>query len=100
MSKGFDHSGPVGELVPAADVALPLGGSITLSVNGEVRQSADISEMIWDVPHVIAELSRFVAIAPGDLIFTGTPAGVSAVVRADRLEGAIDGIGTVSTTIT
>jgi fumarylpyruvate hydrolase len=99
MAKGFDHSGPIGELVPAAEVALPLRGRITLAVNGALRQSADIAGMIWDVPHVIAELSRFVAVAPGDLIFTGTPAGVAATVRGDRLEGAIEGIGTVVTTI-
>lgn len=99
MSKGFDTSGPIGELVPAAGLPSPLTGKITLSVNGTVRQSADVAEMIWDVPHVIAELSRFVAIAPGDLIFTGTPAGVAAVLRGDRLEGAIEGIGAVSTII-
>jgi fumarylpyruvate hydrolase len=99
MAKGFDCSAPIGELVPAAGMALPLRGRISLSVNGGVRQSADIAEMIWDVPHVIAELSRFVALAPGDLIFTGTPAGVAATVRGDRLEGAIEGIGTVATTI-
>lgn len=99
MAKGFDRSAPIGTLVPAAALALPLRGAITLSVNGEVRQSADIADMIWDLPQVIAHLSGSLTLQPGDLIFTGTPAGVGAVRRGDRLEGAIAGVGTVETTI-
>lgn len=99
VAKGFDHSGPIGTLVPASGIATPLTGTIELKVNGEVRQSADISDMIWDLPHVIAELSRYFELFPGDLIFTGTPAGVSAVVKGDLLEGSIAGIGTVTTRI-
>jgi fumarylpyruvate hydrolase len=99
VAKGFDRSGPIGTLVPAAGIPTPLTGAITLAVNGEVRQSGDIADMIWDLPHVIAELSRYFALYPGDVIFTGTPAGVSAVSRGDRLEGEIAGIGTVGTTI-
>jgi fumarylpyruvate hydrolase len=99
VAKGFDHSGPIGTMVPAAGIATPLSGAITLKVNGELRQSGDIADMIWALPNVIAELSRYFELFPGDLIFTGTPAGVSAVVRGDRLEGEIAGIGTVATTI-
>ena len=77
----------------------PLRGRIELKVNDEMRQSGDLAEMIWDLPHVIAELSKYFELFPGDLIFTGTPAGVSAVVKGDRLEGSIAGIGTVSTRI-
>ncbi|MGV3490316.1 MAG: fumarylacetoacetate hydrolase family protein [Devosia sp.] len=98
-AKGFDQSGPIGTLVPATGIATPLKGTIALKVNGEVRQTGDLSDMTWDVPHVIAELSRYFELFPGDLIMTGTPAGVSAVVKGDRLEGSIAGIGTVVTTI-
>ena len=99
IAKGFDHSAPIGTLLPAADVPQPLRGRIELKVNDEMRQSGDLAEMIWDLPHVIAELSKYFELFPGDLIFTGTPAGVSAVVKGDRLEGSIAGIGTVSTRI-
>jgi fumarylpyruvate hydrolase len=98
-AKGFDRSGPIGTLVPAASLATPLKGAIELKVNGEVRQSGDIADMIWDLPHVISELSRYFELFPGDLIFTGTPAGVSAVNKGDKLEGSIAGVGTVVTTI-
>ncbi len=99
MGKGFDHSAPIGELLPAARLPDPSRGKIELSVNGAVRQSSDLSNMIWSVAETIAALSGLVALAPGDLIFTGTPEGVAAVVRGDRLEGRIEGVGTVSTTI-
>ena len=100
MAKGFDHSAPVGLLVPAMNLgAHPTKGAITLTVNGASRQSGDIAEMIWDLPHVIAYLSKWVELKRGDLIFTGTPAGVAAVSRGDVLEGEIAGIGTVRTTI-
>ena len=99
IAKGFDHSAPIGTLVKASAVPLPLRGRIELKVNDEMRQSGDIADMIWDLAHVIAELSKYFELFPGDLIFTGTPAGVSAVVKGDRLEGSIAGIGTVATTI-
>ena len=95
VSKGFDHSAPIGTMVRAEGIATPLKGAIELRVNGETRQSADISDMTWDLPHVIAELSKYFELFPGDLIMTGTPAGVGAVVKGDRLEGSIAGIGTV-----
>ncbi len=98
MAKGFDASAPIGELVPAAQVD-PTVGRVSLMVNGAERQAADLGEMIWPVADAIAFLSRLVTLQPGDLLFTGTPAGVAAIVRGDRLEGAIAGVGTVTTTI-
>ncbi|HHY49805.1 MAG TPA: fumarylacetoacetate hydrolase family protein [Alphaproteobacteria bacterium] len=99
MAKGFDHSGPISAIVPAARSGHPARGRLTLTVNGEPRQEGDIADMIWDVPALIAELSSYVTLRPGDLIFTGTPAGVGPVRRGDRLEGTIEGVGTVVTTI-
>lgn len=99
MAKGFDHSAPIGALIPAARFPDPTRGKIELRVNGEVRQSSDLSAMIWSVAETIAYLSGLVRLAPGDLIFTGTPEGVAAVGRGDRLEGRIEGVGEVATTI-
>jgi len=99
MGKGFDHSAPIGEIAPATAIGHPDRAQIVLRVNDEVRQSADIADMIWSVPEIVAELSRFVTLLPGDLIFTGTPAGVSALEPGDRLEGEVSGIGTVSVRI-
>lgn len=97
MAKGFDHSAPIGLLHPAATIGHPARGRIALSVNGAPRQSGDLADQIWRVPEVVACLSRLVALAPGDLIFTGTPEGVAAAVRGDVLEGEIEGVGTVRT---
>ena len=97
MAKGFDHSAPIGMLVPAAQVADPAHGLIELKVNGAVRQTSDLAMMIWNVPETIAFLSKLVRLAPGDLIFTGTPEGVAAVERGDLLEGTVAGVGTVRT---
>ncbi len=99
MAKGFDHSGPISDIVPAARIGHPSKGSIALSVNGEPRQAGDLADMIWDVPSLVAHLSGFVMLKPGDLIFTGTPAGVGPVVRDDVLEGTIEGVASVRTTI-
>ena len=99
MAKGFDHSAPIGMLVPAAGFADPTRGKIELRVNGAVRQVSDLSKLIWSVAETIAYLSKLVVVAPGDLIFTGTPEGVAAVVRGDVLEGMVEGVGTVMTRI-
>lgn len=99
MAKGFDHSAPIGTIVPASKVGHPANAAISLKVNGASRQSADIADMIWPLAGVIAHLSALVTLKPGDLIFTGTPAGVAAVVRGDRLEGEVAGVGTVATTL-
>ena len=98
MAKGFDQSAPIGEMVPAEGVD-PTRGRIELKVNGEVRQTSDLSQMIWTLAETIAYLSKLVELAPGDLIFTGTPEGVAAVKRGDVLEGVVDGVGTVTTRI-
>lgn len=95
MAKGFDFSAPIGEIVPASQAGHPTAGKIELVVNGVPRQSSDLAKMIWNVPETIAYLSGLVTLAPGDLIFTGTPEGVAAAVRGDVLEGEIAGIGTV-----
>jgi fumarylpyruvate hydrolase len=98
MAKGFDQSAPIGVLVPAAGID-PGHGALELRVNGEVKQTSDLSLMIWSVPETIAYLSTLVTLAPGDLILTGTPAGVGAVVPGDVLQGTLAGVGTVTTTI-
>ncbi|MBU6498304.1 MAG: fumarylacetoacetate hydrolase family protein [Rhodospirillales bacterium] len=99
MGKGFDHSAPIGTMIPAARFPAPTRGAIELKVNGAVRQSSDLSKLIWSVAETIAYLSRLVTLAPGDLIFTGTPEGVAAVMRGDVLEGSVAGVGTVRTVI-
>ena len=97
MGKGFDHAAPIGDLVRMAEV--PTRAALELRVNGAVRQRGDLSQLIWSVPETIAALSRLVRLAPGDLIFTGTPEGIAAVARGDVLEGTIEGVGPVRTRI-
>jgi fumarylpyruvate hydrolase len=99
MGKGFDHSAPIGTLVPASALADPTRGRIELKVNGQVRQTSDLSLLIWSVAETIAYLSKLVKLAPGDLIYTGTPEGVAAVQKGDVLEGVVEGVGTVRTKI-
>jgi fumarylpyruvate hydrolase len=90
--KNVEQSSPLGLLHPASAVGHPESGSIRLTVNGEVKQDADLSELIWDVPEVIAYVSRFYRLEPGDLIYTGTPAGVGAVVEGDEINVSIAGL--------
>jgi fumarylpyruvate hydrolase len=99
MGKGFDWSAPIGLMVPASKIGHPSSGLIELKVNGRVRQTSDLSKMIWNVSETIAYLSRLVKLAPGDLIYTGTPENVAAVQRGDLLEGTVQGVGTVRTRI-
>jgi fumarylpyruvate hydrolase len=99
MGKGFDYSAPIGLMVPAAKIGHPATGLIELKVNGKVRQTSDLSKMIWNVPETIAYLSGLVKLAPGDLIYTGTPENVAAVGRGDLLEGVVANVGTVTTRI-
>jgi fumarylpyruvate hydrolase len=94
-SKGFDQSAPIGVIRRVAGNAGQPDGRIALSVNGQVRQEARLFDMIWNVAEVIAQASRLWRLAPGDLIFTGTPEGVGPLVRGDRVEGEIEGVGTV-----
>ena len=96
-AKGFDHSAPISAI--RRGLATPPVGRISLSVNGAVRQDAEIADMIWSVPEIIAEASRLWTLAAGDLIYTGTPEGVGALVRGDRLEGEIEGVGALAFTI-
>lgn len=96
--KAFDRSAPITAITPAPGRNFA-SGSIWLKVNGEIRQQADVSDLIWSVPEIIAELSTLFELAPGDLIYSGTPAGVSAVKAGDRIEGGIDGLDTLVTTI-
>ena len=93
MGKGFDNSAPCTALQPAAKIGHPAQGAIWVKVNGVTKQSSDLKEMIWNVSDSIAYLSGLITLQPGDLIYTGTPAGVGAVQRGDKLEGHIDGVG-------
>lgn len=92
MGKGFDQSAVAGAVRPAAPAGHPDHGRIWLSVNGEVRQDGDLSAMMWNVPAIIANLSTFVRLEAGDLIYTGTPAGVGPLVPGDVLEAGVDGV--------
>jgi len=98
-AKNFDQSAPLGAIHTVSEVGHPEAGRIWLSVNGQIRQDGDLRELIWSVPECIAELSTYGELAPGDLIFTGTPAGVSALVRGDEVTGGIDGVGQISVRI-
>lgn len=88
MAKGFDQSAPLATLKRGIP---PATGAIRLSIDGEIRQSGDLAEMIWTVPEIIANLSTYVNLAPGDLIFTGTPAGVGPILRGQMVRGEIEG---------
>jgi len=93
IGKAFDESAPIGPLWPITQTGELGRGAITLSVNGVQRQKGDLGELIWNVAETIETLSRAWTLQPGDLIFTGTPAGVGAVVAGDLIEGHIDGLG-------
>jgi fumarylpyruvate hydrolase len=95
MGKSFDESAPISELRPASEIGHPSQGAIWVKVDGEVKQSSDIKQHIWNVPDTIAFLSRYVEIAPGDILMMGTPAGVGPVHPGQRVEGHIDGVGDI-----
>ncbi|MGF6550442.1 fumarylacetoacetate hydrolase family protein [Paraburkholderia youngii] len=95
-AKGFDHSAPLGPIHRASAVGHIGKGAIWLSVNGEDKQRADVSQLIWSVAETIAYLSTLIELQPGDLIFTGTPEGVGAVVKGDLMRGGVDGLGEFS----
>ncbi|NBU25311.1 MAG: FAA hydrolase family protein [Gammaproteobacteria bacterium] len=97
--KSFDRSAPCSALATVARIGHPSKGRIWLSVNGVVRQDADISELIWSVPEVIAFISASMVLQPGDLIFTGTPAGVGPLVPGDVVAGGVDGVGTIGMSV-
>ena len=93
IGKAFDQSAPIGPIVPFAKTGELLTGAITLTVNGTSKQQGDLKDLIWSVNETIEQLSAAWTLQPGDLIFTGTPAGVGAVVRGDVMEGAVAGLG-------
>jgi fumarylpyruvate hydrolase len=98
LGKDVEQSSVVSEIVPMPGVVLDKG-EIALTVNGQPRQTSDLSRLIWNIREIIADLSLFYHLQPGDLIFTGTPEGVGAVVAGDRLEGRIEGVGEITLTV-
>ncbi|MBJ7483782.1 fumarylacetoacetate hydrolase family protein [Brevundimonas sp.] len=96
--KNVEQSKPLGPIYPASELD-PSKGAITLDVNGTRKQTGDLAELIWSVPEIVAHVSAFYRLEPGDLIFTGTPAGVGPVVQGDTLVGAIDGLGKLTVTV-
>lgn len=99
IGKAFDQSAPIGVLYPVSAVGVMAHAAIWLQVNGEDRQRSDVDQMTWSVPEIIAHLSRYFTLQPGDLIMTGTPEGVGAVLRGDRIDAGIDGLGTLQVNI-
>lgn len=94
-AKGFDHSAPVSAIRPAGEIGHPTSGRIWLQVNDELRQNGDLEQMIWNVPEIVSRISMFVALQPGDLVFTGTPAGVGPLRRGDRIAGGLEDVGEI-----
>ncbi|ANY81702.1 5-carboxymethyl-2-hydroxymuconate isomerase [Microvirga ossetica] len=99
VGKAFEASAPCGPLVPASEIGYPTSGAVTLKVNAEIRQQGDLNQLIWKVPEMISYLSGLFTLQPGDIIMTGTPAGVSAVNRGDVLEGFVEGVGTIEVVV-
>ena len=100
IGKAFEHSAPISEIVSASEIGHPQKGAITLKVNGNVIQSSNLDKMIWKVPEMIAYLSEFFELQPGDLIMSGTPEGVGPIVRGDIMEGVIEGVGSIRALVT
>ncbi len=93
--KGFDHSAPISELVPVADVGALGDRTLTLQVNGQTRQHGSLRDLVWDVPDILHELSLLYALKAGDLVFMGTPAGVAALLPGDAFAASLDGVVTL-----
>ncbi|HEX5286039.1 MAG TPA: fumarylacetoacetate hydrolase family protein, partial [Polaromonas sp.] len=96
IGKAFEHSAPMTDIVTVDKVGHLVKGTIWLKVNGEVKQQGDLDQLIWNVPEIIAHLSAIFELKAGDLIMTGTPAGVGAVNRGDVMEGYCEGIGSIT----
>jgi fumarylpyruvate hydrolase len=94
-SKAFDYAAPISHIAPRGETPLLASGEIALKVNGAQRQHGDLSDMIWPIPEMLAHLSQLWELKAGDLVFTGTPEGVGAVTRSDRMEGRIAGVGSL-----
>ncbi len=99
IAKAFERSAPVGTLRPVSEVSHPSEGRIELKVNGSVRQTGDLNQMIWKVPEMIAFLSEYFELQAGDVIMSGTPSGVGPVQRGDVMEAMIDGLGGLTVTV-
>jgi len=99
VGKAFESAAPCSEIVPASAIGHPAQGAVWLKVNGEPRQKGDLNQLIWKVPEMIAYLSGLFELRAGDLIFSGTPAGVGPVKRGDVLHGGVDGVGELKVTV-
>ena len=99
VGKAFEHSAPATALIPADKIGHPEKGAIWLDVNGKRRQTGDLNQMIWDVPSQIAYISTLFELRAGDIIMTGTPSGVGAIVKGDKLHGHVDGVGDLEVTV-
>jgi fumarylpyruvate hydrolase len=95
VAKAFDHSAPISALVPASEVTPTASTRIALEINGELRQEATLGDMLLDVPEILSALSQLFELKAGDIIYTGTPAGVSALVRGDTFRATLDGVATL-----
>jgi fumarylpyruvate hydrolase len=99
LGKDFERSAVCSEIVPIGKLGVLSAGAINLQVNGALKQSADLGQLIWNIPELLADLSQFYHLEPGDLIYTGTPEGVGAVKPGDRITGHVDGVGDIALTI-
>ena len=99
VGKAFEHSAPCSELVAASEIGHPATGAIWLEVDSERRQDGDLNQMIWKIPEMISYLSGLFTLVPGDIIMTGTPAGVGPVAKGNRLHGEVEGVATLDVTV-
>lgn len=99
VAKSFDKSAPCGPLMPASLIGHPTDGEVTLDVNGERRQNGDLNQMLWKVPEMIAILSQYFELQPGDLIMSGTPSGVGPIERGDVMHGKVAGVGEITVSV-
>lgn len=100
IGKAFERSAPMGPILPASEIGHPAEGLVSLTVNGEMRQTGDLNQLIWKVPEMISYLSDSFVLAPGDVIMTGTPAGVGPVVKGDVMVAHVAGVGDLTVTVT
>mgnify|MGYP001813219253 FL=1 len=100
VGKAFERSAPIGPLHPVSEVGHPSAGRLELTVNGETKQEGDLNQMIWKVPEMISYLSDYFELAPGDVILSGTPAGVGPVVKGDVMVVSVEGLGTLRIPVT
>ncbi len=96
IGKAFEHSAPMSDIVPASEIGHPSKGAIWLKVNGEFKQQGDLNQLIWKVPEMISYLSGLFVLQPGDLIMSGTPSGVGPIKRGDVMEGACEGVASIT----